>query len=160
MPIHLSEEEKKPQHCLLNVRKPFLSVSRAWTELRKYFNCKRNVKSHPSSYWKTYYQMLKPFKKKICDYPKVDHRSLFSKGWPSRITKDKVTKDAVYLLIRNYDASIKKLKNRDLMTCVLWMQEPQLLTENAVRVSLYHISKSSCQHFGRCELSLCVRTGG
>ena len=92
MPIHLSEEEKKPQHCLLNVRKPFLSVSRAWTELRKYFNCKRNVKSHPSSYWKTYYQMLKPLKKKICDYPKVDHRSLFSKGWPSRITKDRVTR--------------------------------------------------------------------
>lgn len=28
MPIHLSEEEKKPQHCLLNVRKPFLSLSR------------------------------------------------------------------------------------------------------------------------------------
>ena len=71
----------------------------------------------------------------------MDHRSLFRKGWPSRITKDRVTKDAIYLLIRKYDASIKKLKNRDMMTCVLWMQEAQLLTENAVRVSLYHISK-------------------
>lgn len=59
------------------------------------------------------------------------------------MTKDKLTINAVYLLIRNHDAYIKKLEeNRYLITYVLSMLEPHLLTENAVHVSLYHFSKS------------------
>lgn len=50
--------------------------------------------------------------------------------------------DAIKLLIRNHDGEIKKLENRYLRTYVLSMLQPQVLTENAVRVSLYHISQS------------------